>query len=330
MSKPRAPARRCARIRPCSPRLPRCSPTARSSRPSSPRRWRCRRRPTSPAKSAATSIRTRSSPRARICARRSDTGSEPALRDTYRRLSDEGPYSPDAASAGRRTLKNACLDLLAGIGKLGRHRACRPAISDRRQHDRPDGGAGDAVAASGARAPGGARRFLPPLRKRPAGDRQMVRPAGDDPRADDARPRARTDRACRVFARQSQPRALADRIVRAGEPDPVQPRRRSRIPLRRRHRPRARRPQSAGRGPHDDRVPQLARARAAAARHRRSRIAAGRRRQVAVERSQGHRRTVAGGARPSVPEPGPDCACPPSRRPSPALDDRLKCVRAPY
>ena len=40
----------------------------------------------------------------------------PALRETYRRLQEDGPYSPDAASAGRRALKNACLDLLAAAG----------------------------------------------------------------------------------------------------------------------------------------------------------------------------------------------------------------------
>src|SRR5262249_44908630 len=34
------------------------------------------------------------------------------LFDHYRRLSESGPYSPDAASAGRRALRNACLDLL--------------------------------------------------------------------------------------------------------------------------------------------------------------------------------------------------------------------------
>jgi aminopeptidase N len=46
---------------------------------------------------------------------RAEIGSKlgPALRETYRRLSDTAPYSPDAASAGRRTLKNTCLDLLA-------------------------------------------------------------------------------------------------------------------------------------------------------------------------------------------------------------------------
>ncbi|MEA2872437.1 MAG: aminopeptidase, partial [Hyphomicrobiales bacterium] len=39
-----------------------------------------------------------------------------ALRETYRRMQDDGPYSPHAASAGRRALKNACLGLLAAAG----------------------------------------------------------------------------------------------------------------------------------------------------------------------------------------------------------------------
>jgi aminopeptidase N len=39
-----------------------------------------------------------------------------ALRETYRRMEGTGPYSPDAASAGRRALKNACLDMLAAAG----------------------------------------------------------------------------------------------------------------------------------------------------------------------------------------------------------------------
>src|ERR1043165_2728730 len=40
----------------------------------------------------------------------------PALRETYRRLADGAAFSPDAASAGRRALKNACLDMLAATG----------------------------------------------------------------------------------------------------------------------------------------------------------------------------------------------------------------------
>src|SRR6195256_2154462 len=38
------------------------------------------------------------------------------LRDAYRRLADGGTYSPDAARAGRRNLKNIALDLLAASG----------------------------------------------------------------------------------------------------------------------------------------------------------------------------------------------------------------------
>jgi aminopeptidase N len=38
------------------------------------------------------------------------------LETLYERLTDTGPYRPDAASAGRRALKNVCLDLLAATG----------------------------------------------------------------------------------------------------------------------------------------------------------------------------------------------------------------------
>jgi aminopeptidase N len=38
------------------------------------------------------------------------------LRETYRRMQDDGPFSPDAAGAGRRAMKNVCLDLLAAAG----------------------------------------------------------------------------------------------------------------------------------------------------------------------------------------------------------------------
>jgi aminopeptidase N len=39
------------------------------------------------------------------------------LTETYRRMTTGGPYSPDAASAGRRALKNICLDLLAATAE---------------------------------------------------------------------------------------------------------------------------------------------------------------------------------------------------------------------
>jgi aminopeptidase N len=40
----------------------------------------------------------------------------PQLREIYRRMQDDSPFSPDAASAGRRALKNMSLDLLAAAG----------------------------------------------------------------------------------------------------------------------------------------------------------------------------------------------------------------------
>ncbi|GAA0583821.1 aminopeptidase N [Craurococcus roseus] len=42
-----------------------------------------------------------------------------ALRETYERLADTGPYSPDGASIGRRSLRNACLAYLAAAGEDG-------------------------------------------------------------------------------------------------------------------------------------------------------------------------------------------------------------------
>ncbi|MBL8585453.1 MAG: aminopeptidase N [Bradyrhizobiaceae bacterium] len=44
------------------------------------------------------------------------TGLGDGLRAAYIDLHDDGPYSPDAASAGRRALKNVCLDLIAANG----------------------------------------------------------------------------------------------------------------------------------------------------------------------------------------------------------------------
>jgi aminopeptidase N len=43
----------------------------------------------------------------------------PALTEAYHRLSTSAPYRPDAAGAGRRALKNLCLDLLAATGAAG-------------------------------------------------------------------------------------------------------------------------------------------------------------------------------------------------------------------
>jgi aminopeptidase N len=74
-----------------------------------------------------------------------------ALAALHRRMSDNAPYSPDAASAGRRALKNACLDLLAadggndGITLAARQFAAADNMTDRMAalatlslHDRPE------------------------------------------------------------------------------------------------------------------------------------------------------------------------------------------------
>ena len=56
----------------------------------------------------------------------------PALAKTYEQMTVPGPYSPDAVSAGRRSLRNVCLDLMAATGK--------PEASARaaRQYDQAD------------------------------------------------------------------------------------------------------------------------------------------------------------------------------------------------
>ena len=46
-----------------------------------------------------------------------------ALETTYERMTVAGGYTPDAASAGRRALRNVCLDLMAASGTQARSTA---------------------------------------------------------------------------------------------------------------------------------------------------------------------------------------------------------------
>jgi aminopeptidase N len=91
-------------------------------------------------------FRARTALRRRIGARLGDT-----LRDLHRRMSDNAPYSPDAAGAGRRALKNACLDLIAadggdaGVALAARQYQAADNMTDRMAalatlslHDRPE------------------------------------------------------------------------------------------------------------------------------------------------------------------------------------------------
>jgi len=61
----------------------------------------------------------------------------PLLEDLYRRMADKGPFSPDAASAGKRALRNAALTLLAARGtpadvkRLAQHYAKASNMTDR-------------------------------------------------------------------------------------------------------------------------------------------------------------------------------------------------------
>ncbi len=93
----------------------------------------------------------------------------------------------------------------------------------RRQHDRtPRGAVGDRLQA-GRQARTCARGVWPALCDGAAHPRQMVRAASADPRARDAGARARPHESPRLLARQSQPRARADRRVHC-QPERVQSR----------------------------------------------------------------------------------------------------------
>ena len=74
-----------------------------------------------------------------------------ALSSTYERMNTGGPYSPDAKSAGRRALKNVCLDLMAvtqdgaAIARALAQYSSADNMTDRMaaletlaQHDRPE------------------------------------------------------------------------------------------------------------------------------------------------------------------------------------------------
>ena len=163
-----------------------------------------------------------------------------ALRETYRRMQDDGPFSPDAASAGRRALKNACLDLLAAGG------ASAIALAARQYHNATN--MTDRVAALATLA-------LHGVPERQAAFDDFYRRYAADPLIIDkwlglqaAIPEAatldrvrRADAAPGVLVLQSEPRQGADRRVRAGKPDAVQPPRRRRLRLPGRHHPGARR-----------------------------------------------------------------------------------------
>ncbi len=149
-----------------------------------------------------------------------------ALTATYESLAHSGPYSPDAVSAGRRLLKNVCLDLLAATQES---HAIRLAAKQYQAADNMT----DRMAALGTLSlhdvperKAAFEDFYQRYQDDPLIIDKWFVLAGDDARSGDARPRSRADRASGVLDDQPQPRALADRLVRARQSDAVQPRRR--------------------------------------------------------------------------------------------------------
>ena len=81
-------------------------------------------------------IRPRSTRRARRCARAWRPISATSCGDLHGALQDTGAFSPDAASAGRRALRNAALELLAADPHADNRERARGHYRRRRQHDR--------------------------------------------------------------------------------------------------------------------------------------------------------------------------------------------------
>ena len=201
------------------------------------------------------------------------------LWNTYLRMSGEDPYSPDAASAGRRALRNTCLDLLVATGDATaralamRHFEVADNMTDRLA----------ALAALSLQQTTEREQALEAFYQQFQSDALVIDKwlilQAAIPEARHARPGARAHHPQGILICQPQPRALADRRLRARQSNAVQPRRWRRLRVRGRLRAQPRSEEPASRRAPDDRVPQLACARADAARARRS-VAASRRRQV--------------------------------------------------
>ena len=164
-----------------------------------------------------------------------------ALQERYRALADSGPYRPDADGAGRRALRNACLDLLVAARAPG---AIALAAEQYRDADNMTDRMAALTTLSLRDVPERAAALDDFYERYPgqrAGRRQMAvrcRPSIPEP-ATLARVKA-LDRASGVLDEQSQSRARAVRRVRDVEPDAVQSCRRRRLRSPDRHRARAR------------------------------------------------------------------------------------------
>ena len=146
----------------------------------------------------------------------------PPLRETYRRMQDTGPYSPDAASAGRRALNNACLDLLAAGGTSAIALAARQYNQATNMTQRMA-----ALTTLSLLAVPERLAAIDDFYRRYSADPLIIDKwlslQASIPEAASLDRVPRADPAPGVFALQSEPRPRPGRRLRAGEPDPVQP-----------------------------------------------------------------------------------------------------------
>ena len=213
-------------------------------------------------------------------------------------LSGDNTFSPDAASAGRRALRNVLLDYLsAGSGDPS---LAAQAIRRRHQHDGPLGGADDpGAAASPTREETAAA--LAAFEQRYAADPLVLDKwfqiqAGIPGPATVERVEY-ADAASGLFDRQPEPCPLAGRQLLERQPDRIPPRRRRRLPAVRRYGADRRKAQSAGCGTPGDGVAVVAFAgTGAAGKGARGAAPAGRGGEP-VGRSARHRRADAGVSR---------------------------------
>ena len=198
----------------------------------------------------------------RRCARPSASISARALAERYRQLDDRGPYQSRRRERRPALAAQLCLDLMAATGRPDAIAPPREQYRDRRQHDRPHGGAVDARrSATYPERAAALDDFFARYTRRSADRRQVVHAAGHDPGARDARPREGAHHASGVLVCQSQSRARPDPCVRDGEPEGIQPRRRRGLRFHRRDRAGARSEKSAARGAAVVGAQELARAR---------------------------------------------------------------------
>ena len=211
----------------------------------------------------------------------------------YKELTDHGPYSPDAAAAGRRALRNAALDLFTAGDKLHGGELALAQFHNATNMT-------DTIAALGVlmRVPGTARdealtHFYEAFQADALVHRQMVcassRPTGRRRYREDPRP----DGSPRLLDQKPQQGAIPDRQLRERQSDPVQCGRRNGLRLRHRRGARTRSPQCSGRGTAAVLVQELAVSRKRAANTGARGIGAGCQNPEPLRRRIRHRRKVA-------------------------------------